>query len=145
MKISLRQKNLYILILAFVLTVIAPLRALALPASEVMPAAVAAATCSMAENGISASNTSASNTMNCCKVEKQCCCSPAPVEPGNLESSVQSNQNAKFIPIKGTARPVITDWLTSSPKLQGLGQPAFSKQALASQRPLYILKRSLLI
>ena len=138
MKISLRQKNLNLLILAFVLTVIAPLRALALPASEVLTAS--ADTCSMAAREISSSN-----TMDCCKVEKQCCCSPAPVEPGNLESSVQSNQNAKFIPIKGTARPVITDWLTSSPKLQGLGQPAFSKQALASQRPLYILKRSLLI
>lgn len=138
MKISLKHKNLYLLILAFVLTAIAPLRALALPASELLTASTDA--CSMA-----ASEISASNSMDCCKVEKECCCSAAPIEPGNLESSVQSNQNAKFIPIKGTARPVITDWLTSSPELQGLDQQAFSKQTLASQRPLYILKRSLLI
>lgn len=138
MKISLKQKNLYLLILAFVLTVIAPLRALALPASEVLTAS--ADTCSMAAREISSSN-----TMNCCNVEKECCCSATPVEPGNLESGVQSNQNAKFIPIKGTARPVITDWLSCSPELQGAGQQAFSQQALAGQRPLYILKRSLLI
>ena len=124
------------MILAFVLTAIAPLRALALPASEVMAAANAADTCSM----------TASEVMDCCKVEKTCCCSAEPVEPGNLESGVQSNQNAKFIPIKGTARPVISDWLTCSPaELKGLNQQAFSQQTLASQRPLYILKRSLLI
>ncbi|CAN5483525.1 hypothetical protein BH11CYA1_BH11CYA1_20430 [soil metagenome] len=136
MKLSLRQKNLYLLFLAFVLTVIAPLRALALPASEVMAAAGAGNTCSMA----------ASETMDCCKVEKECCCSAAPIEPSDLESGVQSNQNAKFIPIKGTARPVISDWLSCSPALmQGLGQSSLSQQALATQRPLYILKRSLLI
>lgn len=138
MKLSLKQKNLYLLILAFVLTAIASLRAMALPASDML--AASAETCSMASSEISASK-----IMDCCKVEKECCCSSAPIEPGNLESSVQSNQNAKFISIRGTAKPVITDWLTSSPELQGLGQQAFSTQSVASQRPLYILKRSLLI
>jgi hypothetical protein len=130
-KKSLLRKNFFLLCLAFVLTAIAPLRAIALPSAEI------SAVCSMAESH---------STMDCCKVEKTCCCSPAPVEPGNLESGVQSNQSAKFIAIRGTARPVITDWLSCSPaELQDLNHQTVSNQALVNPQPLYILKRSLLI
>jgi hypothetical protein len=102
-----------------------------------LPSAEISAVCSMAESH---------STMDCCKVEKTCCCSPAPVEPGNLESGVQSNQSAKFIAIRGTARPVITDWLSCSPaELQDLNHQTVSNQALVNPQPLYILKRSLLI
>ena len=131
MKKSLLRKNFFLLCLAFVLTAIAPLRALALPSAEI------SAICSMAESH---------STMDCCKVEKTCCCSPAPVEPGNLESGVQSDQSAKFIAIRGTAKPVVTDWLTCSPAaLQDFSPRLLSNQLLATPQPLYILKRSLLI
>lgn len=131
MKKSLLRKNFFLLCLAFVLTAIAPLRALALPSAEI------SAICSMVESH---------STMDCCKVEKTCCCSPAPVEPGNLESGVQSNQSAKFIAIRGTARPIITDWLSASPaELEDFDHKTLSSQALVNPRPLYILKRSLLI
>lgn len=152
MKKSLRQKNLLLLCLAFVLTAIAPLRALALPTVEVSTA------CSMVTSRAGESKTTGSTAINpddasgvvdvmeCCKAEKSCCCSPAPVEPGNLESGVQSNQSAKFIAMKGSARPAMTDWLSSSPtELQDIGRNALVNQALVNPQPLYILKRSLLI
>jgi hypothetical protein len=151
-KKSLLQKNFFLLCLAFVLTAVAPLRALALPSAAM------SATCSMVTSQAGELKTSTStalksddasgvvDVMDCCKVEKSCCCSPAPVEPGNLESGVQSNQSAKFIAIKGSARPAITDWLSSSPtELQDIGRNNLVNQALVSPQPLYILKRSLLI
>ncbi len=145
MKKSLLQKNFFLLCLAFVLTAVAPLRALALPSAAI------STTCNMvtsqAEESQKATPTAQSDdVMACCKVKKSCCCSSAPVEPGNLESGVQSNQSAKFIAIKGSARPVITDWLSISPtELQDLGRCALVHQALVNPQPLYILKRSLLI
>ena len=152
MKKSLLQKNFFLLCLAFVLTAIAPLRALALPTAAM------STTCSMVTNQADESKTLAATAlqpdsaidvvepMECCKVEKSCCCSPAPVEPGNLESGVQSNQSAKFIAIKGSARPVITDWLSTTPtELQDLSLGTIANHALVNPQPLYILKRSLLI
>lgn len=125
---SKKHSHIWLLCLSMILTVLAPMRALALSPDFLSTACADAV------------------KKDCCAQEKSCCCSSAPVDPGNLESSAQNNHNSKFIAIKGTSRATLSDWLGKTDSTDN-AQTSYelALQFVAGDLPLYLLKRSFLI
>jgi len=125
------QKNIWLICLALILSVLAPTRALALSATSLS---------SLADCGTESQATE----MDCCRTLQECCCSPAPLEPNNLESVAQPGQSTKLIPVKAAARPAFRQWVASGSN-QECSKVYSQNLAVMAELPLYLLKRSLLI
>ncbi len=129
---SKKQNHIWLFCLSMLLTVLAPMRALALA-----PDFLSTTACTQ---------TQTSAVEDCCKEADSCCCASAPVNPGNLESAAQNNHSSKFVALKGTTRATLNDWLGPQTSADP-GQQKFSLalQFIAGDIPLYLLKRSFLI
>lgn len=129
------------LCLALILSALAPARALALAAAPDLLLAI--------ENQCSSSaqTKSEESLADCCQVNHHsCCCQPAPVQPKNLDGAASGSQTVKFIGIKGSGRPIPTlAALAPATRCTGTNFSPTLPESFLNERPLYLLKRALLI
>ena len=129
------------LCLALIVSALAPARALALAAAPDLLVAIESQCSSSAQTN------SEENLADCCKVNQHtCCCQPAPVQPKNLDGAASGSQTIKFIGIKGSGRPIPTlAALAPTIKSTNTNFSPPLPESFLNERPLYLLKRALLI